>query len=473
MNFHRQASTWAREEFRGVDLKDKRRLNRLVAIGATLAEVPKGKISQAFANDPAAQEGAYRFVKRNSRFEAQLSPGVGQAAFRRAQGHECVVVAVDQSSVVALAESGDYGPIGNSNAHSNGLNVMSGVPMSLSGTPFGVGAQVYWTRPDEVHAGTKYERRKRPFEDKETANWIRVSEGTLAAARLAGFEETVWFQDDRGGDFPEMLLWAIAQDGAWVTVRAAQDRTLFDAGGRCLRSEVLAHQSKHTYRFNVVGGHKRAARCALMELRFCPVVLQLPVRSGAAGVPVPLYAVHVREFGTTPAGEEPIEWLLLTTHPVTSARSARRTVKAYSLRWRIEEVHKTWKTITGVEKSQLRSAQRLALWARILFCVAVRIERLKRLSRESPDTPAAAEFDSHELMAVRLLLKDNDPYITNPNPTLAQTVDAVARLGGYTGKSSGGPPGHITISRGLERVSAAAAAVTAQGRRSRRSGKTK
>jgi hypothetical protein len=36
--------------------------------------------------------------------------------------------------------------------------------------------------------------------------------------------------------------------------------------------------------------------------------------------------------------------------------------------------------------------------------------------------------------------------------TIGAAVEWIARLGGYTGKSSGGPPGAITIGRGLERL---------------------
>ncbi len=37
-------------------------------------------------------------------------------------------------------------------------------------------------------------------------------------------------------------------------------------------------------------------------------------------------------------------------------------------------------------------------------------------------------------------------------PSIAQAVRWIADLGGYTGKSSGGPPGSTTIGRGLERL---------------------
>jgi hypothetical protein len=39
-------------------------------------------------------------------------------------------------------------------------------------------------------------------------------------------------------------------------------------------------------------------------------------------------------------------------------------------------------------------------------------------------------------------------------PTLAQATLWLAQIGGYTGKSSGGPPGSVTLTRGLKEVAA-------------------
>jgi hypothetical protein len=53
-------------------------------------------------------------------------------------------------------------------------------------------------------------------------------------------------------------------------------------------------------------------------------------------------------------------------------------------------------------------------------------------------------------------------------PTLGEMTRWVADIGGYTGKSSGGPPGIRVITRGFDRVEAAAVAV-ASLRKDRRS----
>ena len=128
----------------------------------------------------------------------------------------------------------------------------------------------------------------------------------------------------------------------------------------------------------------------------------------------------------------------------------------YTQRWRVEEFHKTWKSgACKVEESQLRSQQAVTLWATMLAAVAARIERIKYLARSSPDQPATVELSNHEIRALILLMRGitmRNETIPDTTPTIGQATEWIARLGGYTGKSSGGPPGSITIRRGLEKV---------------------
>ena len=134
-----------------------------------------------------------------------------------------------------------------------------------------------------------------------------------------------------------------------------------------------------------------------------------------------------------------------------SLATAIEVVDAYTSRWRVEEFHRAWKTgACRVEDTQLRSREAIIKWATILAAVAARATRLAYLAREKPDLPASEEFDTYELQAAFMLhdgTRSPDPLVT-----LHAAVDVIARLGGYTGKSSGGPPGPTTLSRGLTRV---------------------
>jgi len=173
----------------------------------------------------------------------------------------------------------------------------------------------------------------------------------------------------------------------------------------------------------------------------------------------------VREHGTEPPGEKPLDWMLLTNAPIDSIQAIRRVVLGYSTRWRIEEFHKTWKSgACNVEDTQLRSRNALIRWATILSVVATRIERLKRLARTEPERPASDELTPVEievLLVLKRRYKKRTETVPDTMPTMGQAVLWMAELGGYTGKSSGGPPGSTTIGRGLERLKISAEAVLA------------
>ena len=70
-----------------------------------------------------------------------------------------------------------------------------------------------------------------------------------------------------------------------------------------------------------------------------PDLLERAVALAARQIAEPSFpdAVWVRERGTTPCGEKPLDWLLLTNHAVDTAEDALLVVRGYSQRWRIEE----------------------------------------------------------------------------------------------------------------------------------------
>src|SRR5690349_20180880 len=181
-----------------------------------------------------------------------------------------------------------------------------------------------------------------------------------------------------------------------------------------------------------------------MELRACEVTLELGYPTSYSAkrrILRPINAVFAREIGTAPLGESPLEWLLLTTRPALTFEEARAVVRGYTQRWRIEEFHKTWKSgACRIEESQLRAREHLIRWAVLAASVAVRIVRIAYLARSKPDDPATIEFSEHEIEAAILLAKAPAP---RRGPTLKDMVSWIARLGGFVGGKSAGPPGPL------------------------------
>ncbi len=144
---------------------------------------------------------------------------------------------------------------------------------------------------------------------------------------------------------------------------------------------------------------------------------------------------------------------------MTNEEQARCIVEAYRARWRIEEFHRTWKQgECNVEDAQLRSLDAVIKWATILAAIATRIERLKYSSRTNPDEAALTVLTSLEIEVLQADQRDRLPKGTRrkkPPPadtvSIAEATTWIAQLGGWIGKQNG-PPGSMTLARGLERL---------------------
>lgn len=113
-------------------------------------------------------------------------------------------------------------------------------------------------------------------------------------------------------------------------------------------------------------GRLPVARRAKLAVRFARVELDLHGPRGIRWQRLPLWAVHVREVGTTPAGEPPLDWMLLTTFAVDTLADAKQVIHSYATRWAIEEFHKTWKSgACNLEAKQLLSFANICRWAAV------------------------------------------------------------------------------------------------------------
>lgn len=449
------ASSWAKATFGKAKLGDRRRVARLVGMATQAAFDPSGKVSEVFGND-AERQGAYDFLESGHiGVAAILNAMTGQAAEECASENR-VLVPVDGSSVTLVDRDGvkDFGAIGDYAHGARGIKVISALALTESGgVPLGLLSQVYWTRPTTKPRKTK-KRRARKVKDKETQRWVEAITGAAAELGRCAAGTRAWFQIDREGDSTPLLL-ALSATNHDFTVRGHWDRAIDDRL-RTLRRKLAYSATKGEYDLVVTAGPKRSARTARMVVRFEKVTLKLTDPDTKKSQSVTLTAVLARELSAVPSGEKRIEWLLLTNVNVEDFAAAIGVVAAYAKRWRIEEFHKTWKSgACRVEDTQLRSTEAVQRWAAILAAVAIRIERLKFLSRMDPTRPVSVELEPIEIEALILLKrrsKKRNECIPDSMPSIADATRWIAELGGYTGKSSGGPPGTIVLARGLERL---------------------
>ncbi len=439
------------------------RTTRVMQMWERLSSHPSGTVSAVF-EVPAERKGAYRFLESPKVRWEPLAEAVHVATARRCSRHALVIGIVDGSSIAHTDRRGDdgVGSVGSRRMGGRGIKSMILLAASFDGVPLGVGAHVLWSRPDTPGTSDAL----RPLAEKESRHWTGLQEEFESVLRAEGADTRVWYQIDREGDASHVLLRGV-EPGQMVTVRSNKDRLVnartLRRGHLKLREAIASAPDLAAIYIEVPRGPKRTPRIARLELRTVGVGFELRALWSKKRLgEVHVTAVQAREAGTCPDGEEPLDWLLLTTFPVHTLDDAIRVVRAYTQRWLIERLHYTWKTGTcGVESSQLESFDALCKWATLHLSVAAHRQHILHLSRTQPELPADEIFARDEIDAALLLFKKHrkDAPALGSTPLLGTMVDIIARLGGYIGKSSGGPPGIKTFGRGMDRVADAAEVV--------------
>lgn len=450
--------TWVQNEFAGLELGDARLLKRLENVVMRAAERPAGQISAVF-DSAADRQGAYGLLGSPAVSGDLLARATHRATAMRCNDDPYVFVPLDGSSLslTDTRAAKNFGSIGSHHYGGRGLKVMTALAVRQDGTPLGICHQAFWSRP-QSQADRPREGRK--LEEKETRHWVEALAAVCSRFAEAGSQVIPWFQIDREGDsWP--LLDAGLLPGRLLTVRARHDRRLIHAGsgadsGRSLWPFMQHQPAIGSYALDVAVQSKRRPRAANMVVRSSSVTLEVKDKRTSARHAVTLWAVLATEVGSNPDNEAPLEWLLLTTRPVHRLGDAVEVITGYAMRWRIEEFHRAWKSgVCDVEDTQLRSREAVTKWATILGVIAIRLLRLTYLARRQPSLPAIDEISASEIAAIQILRR-HKPSTSKQVFTIGQAVQCIAELGGYTGKSSGGPPGVTVLARGLRRVIALA-----------------
>lgn len=450
---------WAQEELGRANLGDVRRTKRLVSMAASAAQFPSGKLSEVFQIS-ANRQAAYKLVENEAVHREAIAEAMGRACAKRCINESFVYVVVDGSSVRLTDRAGtkDFGAVGSFTHGARGLQVIAALGLDSDGIPIGVTALTWWNRIEKVSTSSE----NRQYDEKEVRYWGETIRTTCDRFHEEAPNCRLWFIIDREADSMDMLL-DLQETTHFFTVRAHQNRRVFtEYADPAYVFDKLAPKStrKGSYTLNVPDAHKRAARTARMNVHVAPITLLLRQPGSRQSQEFPVYAIYVRETSRVPENDDPIEWLLYTNHPIEALEDALLVVQGYMNRWRIEDFFRCWKSgVCNIESTQLQTTKSVKVWATMLASVAARVERIKHLAREKPDLPAIEEFSAHEIEALTLLKrkrKKKNETIPDGIPTIATAVLWLAEIGGYTGKSSGGPPGSTTIARGLERLEPAA-----------------
>jgi len=469
--------------FDGLDLGDVRRTRRLVDVFTAMCRHPGGTLP-AKMNKPKRLRAFYRLMNRDEvTHEALMAShakearrriaAVGVAAAGAAVGElkasgpaafestriEIANVAAGELPTVLILHDGtelDYstlkalrsrlGQIGQGTGHGyichNSLAVRA-----QTGESLGLTSQILHHRVKVAKKETAKQSRERT--SRESLLWLQGAEASGPAPAGVRCVDVC----DSLADTFEFMAYEVTHNRHFV-IRAKENRKLAEpladkaaAGEEYLLDALRKLPSAGTRSIKVLTSSGRKGRDTTVCVSFSKVRIAPPHEKWGnyADEPLDLWAVRVWE-PNTPAGEEPLEWILLTNCPVTTLDDAQERVDWYEKRWIIEEYHKGMKTGCGIETMQFDTIEALEPAIALISIVATTLLSLRDAARaaDAATRPATEVVDP---IYVAVLVACSEGKMS-PTPSVKEFYMHVARLGGHQNRKCDGLPGWITLWRG-------------------------
>ena len=455
------AGSWSKTMFGDCDLGDKRLTARLVQIGEQLSAHTGNSLSGSCEGEASLLEGSYRFI-RNERVEAKQIAESGYETTADLAQEIGLLLAIEDTTSLSYTHQvkDELGDISSSEGSwKRGFIVHTTMLIDAEKEKtVGLIAQERWCR-DSAEWGKKHQRAERAYEEKESYKWEK---NTLALEKRLGNKlKDVISICDREADIYEYIQYKVERNQRFI-VRASHNRKVKEdeVGVKKMLEHMELGKIFGKYEVKIAQKAGRKKRVVEVEVKMATVTL-LPPERKKQGLrelkPIILNVVVAKEKNPMDDNET-LEWILLTTEPVTTFDEARKITRYYELRWRIEDFHKAWKSGTGVEEQRMQSVENLEKMIVILSFVAIRLLQLKECFEHERILPNAEDI----CVSCDKLLSETEwkvlwatvekKELPQKIPNAAWAYKAIAKLGGWYDSKRTGKVAWSTLWKGWFRL---------------------
>jgi hypothetical protein len=436
---------WAEKNFKSVALFNKKKVKRLVQIGARLAEGKGTSLARLF-DSWYDTKATYKLLN-----EAIMTPDTIQASHR-----DLVYQDIEkwEGDILAIEDSSEFewnrknhieglGPVGSKRTTDQGFVLHSTLAVGVSkkgnhlrilGLPY----QKYHIRSAKLN---KRRNRSHSKEALETDLWREAINSKSLPA-----QKKVIRVCDRAADIYEVLM-ETKEYGCAHIIRLKHDRQTIEPTEKPIKALMreLDSMGQTVIEKRVKGDTNKQK--IILNVNWLKVTLRSPARpKSAIGKLASLEETVVRVWGTNPLTGEPIEWFLYTDIEIENIKDAIKITQYYALRWIIEDYHKMLKTGLRAENLQFETASAIFAAIAIMSVVATRLVELRERLKTNPEGPAEESgLDELELMLLRR-------YLKREIKTVKCVALAIGRLGGHQNRKSDGMPGLLTLWWGMSRL---------------------
>jgi hypothetical protein len=454
-------SSYCKAEVAAARFTDPRLHRRLQRLLAALQDRPAASLPQA-CQSWAATKAAYRFLAHPPCRVANLLPAFVVPSVTEASRADTVVVPHDTTTLTFtnLHAATGLGFVNDSQT-ARGFHLHSSLLLDRAGRLLGPAHLHFWVRK-QFHQRSRQALRQLPIEHKESFKWVAGLRATPAAFQAAGLRPARLIHLlDREGDVHEVFA-EVKRLRAEAVIRCYTNRKVAagqaglpppdqgPAGEEAASSKHAVAQQPALAQVKIqVPAQGGGYREAVVEVRSKRVRLLPNHKRNRGRRSLWLGLIEIREVAP-PAGEEAVRWWLWTTLPTQTVRQVLTVLGIYHIRWRLEEYHRALKTGCQAEKLRLQSVEELMSAVTLKAWVACRIVRLRDQVQRTPQASCRECFSDAEWQTLWAREHPQAWQETDAEPTLADVVKWLGRLGGHLGRSGDGLPGVELLGRGLE-----------------------
>lgn len=475
---------WAEQEFGSCQLGDIRRNRRLIKLATRMAADPSATTPDQM-QEWAETKGAYRLMDHDEVcFENIIAPHCqATKSLPTSAGHSLIIHDTTELSYATWNQPRQgLGPTGNGRKQGFYLHTALRTDADTQET-LGLAGQLLFARvpapkPANKQRETALEAKRRP---RESEIWRKL----IAMVGRPPGEERFTHVCDRGADNFEVYAQADLLQTDWI-VRGAHLHRKLRLVNPLDPENPKAHAStpakdllsglpfQGSYQIQVVARPGRRPRVAEVQLRWAsvwmprpkpcslwaqeqaPRWLQMQVLEVIETDPPARLRRVTKTKGRTKNPDQPLRWVLYTSHAITSLAEAQRVARMYARRPLIEEYHKALKTGCQVEQRQYRTGARLARITGVLSVTAIRLLRMKSVAAIKPERPAAEVAPTAWVEALYDHRTTRNPRDQQRWPegswTIQEFLRQLAMLGGFLGRKHDGSPGWLTLWRGTTKL---------------------
>jgi hypothetical protein len=416
---------WAKSQFEGLSLGDKRLNKRAQLIASNMMKKPSASINMQSENW-SESKGAYRFFdSKKVSFQELIKPHT-ESVKSKANSLE-LVLAIQDTCYIGYGHHPSVTDLGHIGAEkTSGVilhNTLAVNPSSKHPSVIGVLDQWIHNRKD-----TKDDNWK------ETKLWQEASSRININVTKTKVVEVM----DREGDVFDIMKHSLFL-GHEFLIRAKSNKYVRNP----FRHQIIEAGSKVTavghIEIDVQKKRGQKKRKAKLEVKYLPI--EVPGPPGRKDESIDCNLVQVVEVNP-PENQEPLSWYLLTSVEVNSLEDALKVIEWYKYRWIIEEYHKCIKTGCKVQSKQLRSSFRIENYLGIAGIIAIKLLQIRDLMRINPNELASKVVDRLSLKIIQNYHKIDKEL------TIKEFYILIAKMGGFLNRKSDGDPGWQTLWKG-------------------------